>query len=296
MTWSISGATRIVGVVGHPVRHSLSPLIHNAWIEAAGLDAVYLAFEPGKDRFRQFVEGLRGGVVLGLNVTIPFKEQALMIADEADAAAHRAGAANLLLFSDDGRIKADNTDGRGVLLALAVAGFPTDASEFRTAGRGGGPLRGHAVVLGAGGAAKSATMTLLDAGVTQVRLVNRTVERARAISALDSRITAHAWTELADVLEGAGALINATSLGMIGQPPLEIPLERAPTTAIVMDMVYRPLRTELLKAAQARGNPTADGLEMLVGQAVPTFASIFGEFPPDLDVRGLCLTALGERP
>ncbi len=295
MSRAITAETRIAGVVGHPVRHSLSPLIHNAWIEAAGLDAVYLAFAPGREGFSRFVEGLRGGVVLGLNVTIPFKEEALALADEADEAALRAGAANLLLFNQDGGIEASNTDGTGLILALAGAGFRADSDHIVVGGQGGGPLAGHAVVLGAGGAARAATIALLGAGVGQVAVINRTIERARNIAALDPRITVHGWDEAADVLAGAGAIINATSLGMIGQPPLELSLGAAPVTAIVMDMVYRPLRTELIKAAERRGHPTADGLAMLIGQAAPSFMRIFNASSGGVDVRALCEAALGER-
>ena len=282
MTRSISATTRLAGVVGHPVRHSLSPLIHNAWIEAAGLDAVYLAFEPGKDRFRPFVEGLRGGVVLGLNVTIPFKEEALAVADRASAAATRAGAANLLVLARDGAIEADNTDGAGLMAALTMGGFDPSASRC--------------VVLGAGGAARGAVIALLDAGVPHVAVLNRTAARAEALAELDPRITAHDWADRA-VLENAAAVINATSLGMTGQPPLELSLDPVPQTAVVMDMVYKPLRTELLKAAERRGHPTADGLTMLIGQAAPSFQAIFDRPPPShVGVRKLCLKALGELP
>lgn len=279
---TLSATTRVAGVVGHPARHSLSPLIHNAWIAAAGLDAVYLAFEPGKDGFRAFVEGLRGGVVLGLNVTIPFKEEALAAADRASPAATRAGAANLLVFAPDGAIEADNTDGAGLTAALSAAGFD--------------PSAGRCVVLGAGGAARGAVIALLDAGVPQIAVLNRTAARAKALAELDARITAHDWTDRA-VLEGAAAVINATSLGMTGQPPLELSLEPVPQAAVVMDMVYKPLRTQLLQAAERRGHPTADGLAMLIGQAAPSFQAIFGQPPPShVDVRALCLAALGERP
>ena len=124
-------------------------------------------------------------------------------------------------------------------------------------------------------------------------MLNRTRARVDALAALDARVSAHDWTDRAP-LEGAAALINATSLGMIGQPPLEIELNAVPRQAVVMDMVYKPLTTELLRAAQARGNPTADGLAMLIGQARPSFEAIFGQPPPDIDVRGLCERALGQ--
>jgi shikimate dehydrogenase len=269
----ITAQTRIAGVVGNPVRHSLSPIIHNAWIEAAGLDAVYLAFEPPKDRFRQFIDGLRGGAVLGLNVTIPFKEEALALADMTSGFARRAGAANLLLFRPDGNIEADNTDGIGLITAL------NQAAEGRPR------AIGKAVIIGAGGAARGAALALLDHGAISVTLVNRTLARAEEIAALDARIEARPWTEAGDALEGTSTLVNATSLGMRGQPPLELPLERLPNTAVVMDMVYRPLETPLLAAAMRRRLCPASGIGMLIGQAEPSFARIFGVEPPsDLEL------------
>jgi shikimate dehydrogenase len=150
------------------------------------------------------------------------------------------------------------------------------------------------VVLGAGGAARGAVLSLLNSGAPSVRLVNRSLDRARAIAALDGRISVHGWDEAARALDGASAIVNATSLGMAGQPLMELPLERAPPTAVVVDMVYKPLKTGLLQAAQARGHPTADGLSMLIGQARPSFEALFGRPPPDVDVRRLCEEALGE--
>ena len=277
----ITAQTRIAGVVGHPVGHSLSPVIHNAWIEAAGLDAVYLAFAPPEAGFEALVNGLRGQVALGLNVTIPFKERAAVLADRRTAAVERAGAANLLVFEPDGGVTADNTDGIGLMGALSEAGGLATLSPV--------------VVLGAGGAARGAVLSLLDSGVSAIRLVNRSRERAEAIAVLDARVMVMGWDEAGDALDGVSAVINATSLGMTGQPPLELILDRAPPTAVVMDMVYRPLKTRLLKAAERRGHPTADGLSMLIAQARPSFEAFFGRPPPaDLDVRALCEQVLGQ--
>ena len=277
----ITAQTRIAGVVGHPVGHSLSPVIHNAWIEAAGLDAVYLAFAPPEARFEALVNGLRDQVALGLNVTIPFKERAAVLADRRTAAVERAGAANLLVFEPDGGVTADNTDGIGLMGALSEAG--------------GLAILSPVVVLGAGGAARGAVLSLLDSGVSAIRLVNRSRERAEAIAVLDARVMVMGWDEAGDALDGVSAVINATSLGMTGQPPLELILDRAPPTAVVMDMVYRPLKTRLLKAAERRGHPTADGLSMLIAQARPSFEAFFGRPPPaDLDVRALCEQILGQ--
>jgi shikimate dehydrogenase len=277
----ISGATVVAGVAGAPVAHSLSPLIHNAWLEAAGIDALYVAFSPPADGFTAFARGLAGGAVRGLNVTVPFKEDALRLADEASAAAGRAGAANLLVFEPDGRICADNTDGAGLLAAIAEQAPGFD------------PRRGPAVILGAGGAARGAAAALVEAGAPEVRLINRTAARAEAIAA-----ALGAGARVVDMSPGAFAdaalIVNATTLGLGGGPGPGIPFERTPPTAVVMDMVYKPLRTDFLALAAAAGRTTVDGLAMLIGQARPSFVTFFGADPPDIDVRGLCLAALGE--
>ncbi|MDB5452797.1 MAG: aroE [Caulobacteraceae bacterium] len=282
MSRSITGATMVAGVVGHPVRHSVSPILHNAWLEAAGIDGVYVAFATPKVGFARFVEGLRGGAVRGLNVTIPFKEEALALADRASERARMAGAANLLVFEDDGTIVADNTDGLGLLGA-----FAEQAPAFAVADA-------TVAMLGAGGAARGAAAALILAGAAEVRLVNRTVERARGVAAeLGGQVRAFGWDERDEALAGAQALINATSLGLEGGEPLEIDLAALPKGAPVMDMVYRPLRTPLLEQAKAAGRPTVDGLAMLIGQAVPSFEALFGARPPAIDVRGLAIAALG---
>lgn len=281
MTTHISGAAMVAGVVGAPVRHSLSPLIHNAWIAGAGLDAAYVPFTPAEDGFRAFVEGLRGGAITGLNVTLPFKQEALALADLADPLAAAAGAANLLLFRKDGRIEARNTDGPGLLAA-----FVAQASDFDPKAR---PI----VVLGAGGAARGAVAALLQAGAPEVRVLNRTMTRADVLAADFRGARAMAWDKK-DALADAGAVINATSGGLNGSE-FSFPVDAAPADAVVMDMVYKPLRTHFLKAAAASGRATVDGLAMLIGQAQPSFEAFFGQTPPaQVDVRGLALKALGE--
>jgi shikimate dehydrogenase len=279
----ITGATRVAGVIGRPVAHSLSPLLHNAWIEAAGLDAVYLALSPSEDWLGPFVNGCRGGLLAGLNVTLPFKTHALEMADRATGAARRAGAANLLLFGEDDQIAADNTDGIGL-----IAAFAAQAPGFEIAGQ-------IVTVLGAGGAARGAAAALVGAGAAAVRLVNRTRERAEQIvEVLGPKIHVFGWDQLPAAFDGAAALINSTSLGLDGGEPLTLSLEGLPATAVVMDMVYRPLRTPLLIAAQAGGHPIVDGLEMLIGQARPSFEALFGQpSPAEIDVRALALAALG---
>ena len=277
----ISAATKVAGVVGNPIAHSLSPVIHNAWITAAGLDAAYFAAEPKRNGFREFVQtpgpvaGFGAADFRGLNVTAPFKGEALALADLASRRAQRAGAANLLIFDSGGRIRADNTDGEGLLAAFSeqVAGFDP----------GAGPL----VILGAGGAARGAVAAFLDAGAPGVRLVNRSTDRAAALAAefgaTVAVVESHALTA---ALADANAIINATPAAP------DIPLERAAPSTVVMDMVYRPLVTPFLSRAQASGLRTVDGLAMLIGQARPSFTAFFGLEPPDVDVRAEALGCL----
>ncbi|HEX3366270.1 shikimate dehydrogenase [Phenylobacterium sp.] len=280
MSRTVRGTTRVAAVVGHPVAHSLSPILHNAWLEAADIDGVYVALDIAEGGFRHVVEGLRTTSLAGVNVTLPFKEDALAVATEVHPRARRALAANLLIFGPDGAVTADNTDGLGLLAALAE-----QAPQFEAAA---GPV----VVLGAGGAARGAVGALLDAGCTDVRIVNRTFARAQALAAdLGSRAFAAAEAEAAFV--GAGAVINATSAGLANSGALNAPLAATPASCVVMDMVYKPLITPFLAQAQALGRPIVDGLAMLIGQARPSFEALFGQPPPaGVDVRALALKAL----
>lgn len=281
---TISGAATIGGVCGAPIKHSMSPLIHNAWIQAAGIDAAYVPFAPTVDSFEAFVNGLRGGAIKGLNVTIPFKERALALADHASDLAKMAGAANLLIFEADGTIHADNTDGPGLLGAIAEQAPGFDASAA--------PV----VILGAGGAARGATAALLLAGAPKVAIVNRTVARAQELAdAFGAKVVAGGEADLPALLTDAGLVINATSLGLGGGEGPAADLTLTPQTAVVMDMVYKPLRTEFLRRAEAAGRRTVDGLEMLLRQAVPSFERMYGVAPSSqVDVRGLLLRILGE--
>jgi len=271
-----TGAAVVAGVVGHPIAMSLSPVIHSAWIAAAGLDAAFVPFHPPLDGFERFVRGLRGGAIRGVNVTAPFKEQALALADEADGKARTAGSANVLLFDADGFVEARSTDGLGMLAAFAEQA-PGHELE-------GGP----AVVLGAGGAARAATAALLDAGCPEIRVVNRTIGRAEElVFAFKGRLKAFALSEADRAFDGAATLVNAAAGG-----PLP-PLDALPAAAAVMDMTYRPLETGLLKAARARGLTAVDGLAMLIAQARPSFEAFYGQAPPaETDVRALCVAAM----
>lgn len=282
MTQAITGATAVAGVAGLPISHSLSPLIHNAWITVAGIDAVYVAFSPPAEGFRAFAEGLRGGVIRGLNVTLPFKEDALRVADQIGERAARAGAANLLIFNPDGSITADNTDGLGLLGALTAQAPGFDLSA------------GPAVILGAGGAARGAAAALIMAGSPEVRLVNRTLGRAEGVAeAVGGNIRAYPLTAAASAFNGANVVINATSAGIASDDALSLPLEATPAAAVIMDMTYKPLSTPFLASAGALGRRTVDGLEMLVRQAGPSFEAFFRcKPPPNVDARAICLAVL----
>jgi len=270
------------GVLGHPVSHSLSPLIHTAWIKAAGLNAEYGLFDVPPDDFAAFIAAQRGGVLQGVNVTVPHKEAALACATYVRLAARAAGAANLLLFEADGTIIADNTDGLGLLGALH------EQAVFSVKGK-------TATVLGAGGAARGAVAALTDAGAARIWVVNRTLERARALEGLGP-VKATGWSKSTDAFLEADVVINATTLGLGGSPGPHAPLGMTQPGCVVMDMVYKPLETQLLAEARRLGRPAVDGLAMLIGQARPSFAALYGR-DPDLmvDVRGLALKALGEK-
>lgn len=256
------------GVAGWPVAHSLSPLIHGAWLEAAGLDGRYEAFacETEAD-FRRLLDEGRAGRLRGLNVTAPWKETALAQADEASPIARACGSANLLMFSE-GRIGADSTDGRGLVAALSEQAPGLVLSGAR------------AVVLGAGGAARAAVQALA-AGGAEVAVLNRTRERAERLAA---ELGARAADETA--LAQARLVVSALSV------PPAVDLAVLPADAVVMDMTYRPLQTPFLRAARTRGLIGVDGLAMLIGQARPSFQALFGVAPPPVDVRAVAMETL----
>lgn len=256
------------GVAGQPIAHSLSPVIHQAWIEAAGLDARYDLIAPdGAIAFEALVLSGRRGALRGLNVTAPFKEQALSLADQAGSTARACGSANLLVF-EEGSVLAYSTDGEGLLSALMEQAPHLDVS--------GRPV----VVLGAGGAARAAAHALKAAGA-EVGVLNRTLARAHGL-ADDLGVRAVE----ADALADAALVVNALSV----KP--EIDLSALRPDAVLMDMTYRPLTTEFLAAGQARGLVTVDGLAMLIGQARPSFRALFRLEPPAVDVRALALAAM----
>lgn len=257
------------GVAGNPIGHSLSPLIHRAWIAAAGIDGAYDPYEAQDEAsFRALIDIGRAGRLRGLNVTAPYKLAALAAADAVSETARRVGSANLLVF-EDGRVLADSTDGLGLLAALAE-----QAPKLDLTGR-------PAVVLGAGGAGRAAVAALIEAGA-EVRIVNRTRDRAEALAAE----LGGAVLDADAALDGAALVVNALSAAP------DIDLSRLPPDAVLMDMTYRPLETPFLAAGRARSLTGVDGLAMLIGQARPSFQALFGVPTPDVDVRKRALEAI----
>ncbi len=259
----LTGHARLAGVLGWPVSHSRSPRLHGHWLATHGIDGAYVPLPVHPDRFADAVRALADLGFRGANVTIPHKQAAFAVCDVVDATARRAGAVNTLVFRD-GRIEGSNTDGFGFLESVR-AGAP-----------GWQPAAGPAVLLGAGGAARAIAAALLDAGCPRVTLVNRSRGRAEELARDLSGAIA-----VADhpPLSKATLLVNTTSLGMQGQPALDIDLTPLSPTAVVADIVYVPLETPLLAAARARGLRAVDGLGMLLHQARPGFEAWFGHAP-----------------
>jgi shikimate dehydrogenase len=262
----MSDGVRAACVIGWPVKHSRSPLIHGHWIKQYGLDAAYRREEVAPETFTDFIVHLAEHGYVGANITIPHKEMALALS-EPDDRARAVGAANTLWY-DGGRLNSTNTD---------VEGFTANLDEVLPDWEA---RVGEAVVLGAGGSARAVIYGLIERGVTRIDVVNRTPERAEALRARfgDAVHAAH-WTALPHLLTRTGLLVNTTSLGMTGQPPLEVDLTPLPRHAVVADLVYAPLQTSLLAAARARQLVTADGLGMLLHQAVRGFQLWFGMRP-----------------
>jgi len=276
---ALSGKAKLAGVLGWPVGHSKSPRLHGYWLEKYNIDGAYLPLPVEPDDFAKAVHGMQAMGFRGANVTVPHKERALNIADEASERAHKIGAANTLVFREDGSIFADNTDGYGFYENL-VKGAP----DWRAPD-------GPAVVLGAGGAARAVLVALIEAGVPEIRLTNRTKERAEQLAdEFDGPISVVDWAAREEALSGANLLTNTTTLGMTGQGLLELDIFELPKTALVNDIVYAPLMTNLLEKAHAHGCSIVDGLGMLLHQARPGFEAWFGVDPVvDEDLRQFVL-------
>ncbi len=263
----MSDPVPLAAVIGRPVGHSRSPALFAHWLTSLGLRGHYVPVEVAPERLADALCALATLGFRGVNVTVPLKEAALALADRASDRAAAIGAANTLTFGDDG-IHADNTDGHGFL------------QNLRQGAPGWDPTRGPAAVLGAGGAARAVLASLLDAGAPEIRLANRTRARAEALAAaFGPRVAVRDWPDAGAMLDGAATLVNATALGMAGQPPLDVDFSALSPGAVVADLVYVPLETPLLAAARARGGVAVDGLGMLIHQAVPGFERWFGATP-----------------
>jgi shikimate dehydrogenase len=266
-----SGKARLAGVIGWPVEHSLSPRLHGYWLEQYRIDGAYVPLAVGPEDLRTALSALRALGFRGVNLTLPHKEQALELCHETDDLARRIGAVNTIVVRE-GKLVGSNSDAFGFLENLkdGAPDWGADAAP--------------AVVLGAGGASRAVVAALADAGAPQVRIVNRTRERAERLAAalgpsLGGDISVHGWDQRHAALADAGLLVNTTTLGMAGQAPLDLDLDGLPADALVTDIVYTPLMTPLLAAARARGNPLVDGLGMLLHQARPGFEAWYGVRP-----------------
>jgi shikimate dehydrogenase len=253
-------------IMGHPVAHSRSPMLHGYWLRTLGIDGAYELADVAPEKFDAFFRGLKANGFVGGNITIPHKEAAYRLVDRRERAADAIGAVNTVWYEGDALI-GGNTDWLGLVGSLDDIHPGWNAKP------------GKVVVLGAGGSARASVFAFTERGFS-VSIVNRTHERAEKLAtAFGSRASAHDFAELPKLLADADVLINNTSLGMGGKPPLEVDLSPLKKFAIVYDVVYVPLETELLKAAKARGHRTVDGLSMLLYQAVVGFSHWFGVTP-----------------
>ena len=264
----MKSAYRVAAVMGWPVAHSRSPLMHRHWLAHYGIDGDYVKLPVRPEDLAAALRALPALGIAGCNLTLPHKAAALAAVDEVSPQARRIGAVNSVTVGSGGRLIGDNSDAFGFIENLHL-----EAPQWR-------PAAGPATVLGAGGAARAVVAALLDAGVPELRLVNRDPTRAEALAAdFGDRIRVRSWDGRAEALAQSRLLVNATSLGMAGAPPLDLALDALAADAVVDDIVYVPLETPLLRAARARGNTTVDGLGMLLHQGRPGFAAWFGVMP-----------------
>ena len=280
----ISGKAKLAGVIGWPVDHSRSPRVHGYWLDHYKIDGAYVPLAVAPDDLQAALRALPLLGFAGANVTIPHKEAALRLVDDVDPVAARIGAVNTITVGRDGRLLGANSDGVGFIENLR-AGAP----DWQAA-------TGPSVILGAGGAARAVIVALLDAGARELRIVNRTRARAEALAELGgARCRVVDWADREPALDGAALLVNTTSCGMAGQPPLDISPRPLAPGAVVNDIVYVPLKTDLLTHAAAEGFTAVDGLGMLLHQARPGFEAWFGRRPAVTDtLRAFVLSDLAE--
>lgn len=258
----------LAGVIGHPIAHSRSPLLHGHWLARYGIKGHYIPMDVAPDDLPQALAMLPKLGFVGVNVTIPHKEVVLKLADVVTDRAAVIGAANTLIFRADGKIHADNTDGIGFMANLRQLAPQWQATQ------------GPAALFGAGGAARAVIAALIEAGVPEIRIANRTRPRAEVLQKdFGGRVVVYDWSQAGDMLAGAALVINATSLGMTGKPDLPLPLGLLEAGAVATDLVYTPLITPFLAEAQSRGAHIVDGLGMLLHQGAPGFERWFGQSP-----------------
>ncbi|EPX82655.1 shikimate dehydrogenase [Salipiger mucosus] len=258
----------LAGVIGWPASHSRSPALHGHWLRKYGLPGHYVPLEIAPENFEAAFRMLPALGFVGANVTIPYKETVMELADQVSDRATLIGAANTITFGRDGRIHADNTDGYGFIENLRQL-----APDWRAEA-------GPAMVFGAGGAARAVLSSLLNAGVPEVRVSNRTRPRAEKLRAdFGNRVQVVDWVQAGNAIEDATTVVNTTSLGMVGKPELRVPLDGLRPGTVVSDIVYTPLETQLLRVAAEQGCTCVDGLGMLLHQAVPGFERWFGQRP-----------------
>ena len=270
MTSDASPLPRIplAGVIGSPIAHSKSPVLHGHWLRTCGLAGFYIPMEVGTENLAQVLRALPKAGFVGVNITVPHKVAVMALADQVTDRATLIGAANTLIFGKDGKIHADNTDGYGFI------------ENLRQGAPDWNPAAGPAAVLGAGGAARAVIVSLLDAGVPEILISNRTRLRAETLQHdFGNRLRVVDWVQAGNMLEDAATVVNTTSLGMVGKPELRVPLDGLQKGAVVTDLVYAPLQTRFLRVAQEMGCITVDGLGMLLHQAVPGFERWFGTRP-----------------
>ncbi|MEX0808829.1 MAG: shikimate dehydrogenase [Dongiaceae bacterium] len=264
----LTGQARLAGVMGWPVGHSRSPALHGFWLREHGIDGAYVPLAVRPEALKTALAGLAALGFRGANVTVPHKEAVLSLVDRASDTALRIGAVNTITVAEDGTLEGSNSDAFGFL------------ENLREGQPGWRAATGAAVVVGAGGAARAIAVALATEGAPEIRIVNRTKERAdRLVREIGGPLVAVDWANRGAALADLSLLVNATTQGMSGEQPLDLDLARLPVNALVNDIVYVPLETGLLAAARARGNKTVDGLGMLLHQARPGFAAWFGVEP-----------------
>lgn len=260
----------IAAVIGHPIAHSRSPLIHNSWLEQQGISGRYETIDVTPAALPSFCDDLRHSHLKGINVTIPHKEKIIPLCDEIDDTAQKIGAVNTISIKE-GKLHGTNTDAYGFIRNLQ-----TSVSDMAFKDK-------KALVLGAGGACRAVLYGLIEQGMTDIRLTNRTTEKARALAAEFKGVRVIPWDERADHISDIDLLVNTTSLGMHNQLPLEMNLDSLSSHTVVTDLIYNPLQTDLLKRAAGKGCPTVGGLGMLVYQAEKAFSLWFGDTPDITD-------------